>query len=435
MSKLSSSFLLKSFAVIGLAYSLHACGTDNNSFSPSVTTPSPTTISTKKIDIEINNNNYNSKHEDNDSSSSSSKPTNNSGSKPIGSGGEVSTSSSPIPPEPTQLLPSKDTTTTQPTDDAVSVKPVTKKPTKNPTKKTDETVAPTKVATKEPTTPPTKTKEPTHNREIKYVSSPGNNTYTNDENTIIVDYSNSSEGYIGIKYSGTNNKVKVIITNGNDKYTYGISSMNYEYFPLQMGNGTYNVSVYENISDNTYMPIFQQDISVSIANVDNTYLYPNQFVWYSQTSNIVKKSQEICMNCSTDFEKVSQIFEYVSSNISYDYDKAATVKSGYVPDVDNILSIKKGICFDYASVFASMCRIQGIPTKLAIGYVNKNNSMIYHAWNYVYTEDKGWITVSFYLENSGYNLVDATFYSTISDKDKAADFINNNSNYQTYQYY
>ena len=40
------------------------------------------------------------------------------------------------------------------------------------------------------------------------------------------------------------------------------------------------------------------------------------------------------------------------TNISYDEEKARTVESGYLPDVDETLESGKGICFDYAALNA-----------------------------------------------------------------------------------
>ena len=79
-----------------------------------------------------------------------------------------------------------------------------------------------------------------------------------------------------------------------------------------------------------------------------------------------------------------------------------------------------------------MCRAQGIPTKLITGYVSPSGT--YHAWNEVYTPEKGWITVSFYLKTSGFNLVDPTFYSNMDDKE-AAEYIGNGGNYKNYHVY
>ena len=65
--------------------------------------------------------------------------------------------------------------------------------------------------------------------------------------------------------------------------------------------------------------------------------------------------------------------------ILYDYTRASSVQSGYLPVIDDVLAQGKGICFDYAALTACMLRSQGVPTKLEIGYADK----IYHAWNSV----------------------------------------------------
>ena len=60
------------------------------------------------------------------------------------------------------------------------------------------------------------------------------------------------------------------------------------------------------------------------------------------------------------------------------------MKSGYLPDIDDTLAKRKGICFDYSAVFACMLRVQNIPAKLIIGYADR----YYHAWNSVLIEGK-----------------------------------------------
>ena len=41
-----------------------------------------------------------------------------------------------------------------------------------------------------------------------------------------------------------------------------------------------------------------------------------------------------------------QVYDYVVSSIAYDYEKAESVTSGYLPDVDETLATGKGICFE-----------------------------------------------------------------------------------------
>lgn len=333
------------------------------------------------------------------------------------------------------LVPTKNPTITPVTKVPTKVPtlaPSTKVPTKTPTI-TPTTKVPTKAPTKTPTKPPTKApvKIPTINK----VTSPGKTIFTNPDKTVTVDISNASDGYFSVKYSGSNSKVKTIVTKGDVSYTYDINTKNtYIYYPLQLGNGAYNIAIYENIGGKSYMQILNESFSAKIINENSPYLYPNQYVWYEQNSAITKLSANVCAGCESDVEKVSAIFKYVTSNISYDYNKAKTVTSGYLPNIDNILASKKGICFDYASVFAAMCRAQGLPCKLVTGYVPDDGDMAFHAWNLIYTKEKGYITVSFYIK-PGYNTLDPTFYSTINDDKKAAAKFGDGSQYQVYKFY
>ena len=294
-------------------------------------------------------------------------------------------------------------------------------------------------ATKEQASIKPKATENTNTKPIKiptiytpYLS--GKVVYKNSSNTTQIDVSNKNKGYIGVKYSGDNKKVKVQIISSSQTYNYDLPSDDkYVIYPLQLGNGTYSINVLENISGTQYISILNKKITVKMPNPNYVFLYPNQYVWFTQNSNVVKRSAAICNGYTKTIDKISAIFKYVTTNIIYDYNKAKTVQSGYLPDVDSILETRKGICFDYAAMMAAMCRAQGIPTKLITGYVSPNG--VYHAWNEVYTKEKGWITVNFYLSKIGFNIVDPTFYSNMDDSKEAANYIGNGSNYKEYHIY
>ncbi|MDE6763321.1 MAG: hypothetical protein K2J73_06550 [Oscillospiraceae bacterium] len=247
-----------------------------------------------------------------------------------------------------------------------------------------------------------------------------------------LDYGNASDGYISVVYKGSSAQAKLRIANGNVQYDHDISTDGTRDFIPLMGSGSYTVKVYEHISGKNFAPILSGEFEVSIKNENDTYLYPNKYVNYGKNSECVKKAAEVCVGKSGDVEEIAAIFGYISENISYDKQLAATVQSGYIPDPDRTLASGKGICFDYASLFAAMCRSRGIPTRLVIGYADPN---IYHAWNEVYTDETGWITPELFLKKKGYNIADATFYSSNSDKKKIADYISNDGNYSAvYRY-
>ena len=75
--------------------------------------------------------------------------------------------------------------------------------------------------------------------------------------------------------------------------------------------------------------------------------------------------------------------------------------------MDDTLKTGKGICFDYAALVAAMLRAQNIPTKLVVGTVSPGD--LSHAWNLVYTKERGWIAIKIYFSGGEWKLMDATF--------------------------
>jgi len=228
-----------------------------------------------------------------------------------------------------------------------------------------------------------------------------------------VDASNIADGYINVRYlNETAKKLKVIIQKGTQKYTYDLNSNGeFDTYPLQMGNGKYKISVFENISNNRYSVKQTVSIDVILKDENSPFLVKNQLVNFSDTSETVKKAKELTEGKTDDIAKLNVIYDYIISNIVYDNEKAKNVKSGYLPIIDEILKSNKGICFDYASVMASMLRSQSIPAKLVTGYSSKLSA--YHAWNEVYTDETGWIVLNeMYFDGKDWNLMDSTIAST-----------------------
>lgn len=247
-----------------------------------------------------------------------------------------------------------------------------------------------------------------------------------------VDYGNASDGYISAVYSGGSAMAKLRVKRGDVQYDHDLAAGGKrEFFPL-MGSGSYTVKIYEQVSGKNYAEVLSGDFDANVKSETGAYLYPNKYVNFGNGSVCVEKAAEVCAGKSGDVEKIAAVFDYIADSIAYDKQLAATVKSGYIPDPDRTIAAGKGICFDYASLFAAMCRSQGIPSRLVIGYAEPN---IYHAWNEVYTEETGWITPELFLKQKGYNIADATFYAGNTDKKKIAEYISDDGNYSAmYRY-
>ncbi|MBQ7615034.1 MAG: transglutaminase domain-containing protein [Butyrivibrio sp.] len=253
----------------------------------------------------------------------------------------------------------------------------------------------------------------------------GETVYENDRAHI--DASHVSDGYIVVRYIGPSNKVKLQITGPNEiTYTYDLTTgtPKDEVFPLQSGNGDYMVNVFENKEGTQYTQAFSQLLEVNITDEFSPFLYPNQYVDFTPSSQAIKKGEELAYGCNSDLEVVSEVYNYIITNITYDHELAENVGSGYLPDVEKALSTKTGICLDYAALMTTMLRTQRIPTRMEIGYAGT----AYHAWLSTYIKDVGWVNGMIEFDGKDWSLMDPTFASNLKDK-QLKEFIGDGSNY------
>lgn len=226
----------------------------------------------------------------------------------------------------------------------------------------------------------------------------------------VIDASNVSHGYVMVNYTNESAAGKLQITGpDNVVYTYDLSG-GYETFPLTAGSGTYLVSVYESVGESadTFATILSQEIPVTLSDELEPYLYPNQYVNFDPDSLPVAKAVDLAYPANNDLDVVSNVYNYIIDHFDYDYDKAASVVSGYLPVVDDVFQSNRGICFDYAAVMATMLRSQAIPTRLEVGYKGEE----YHAWVSTYIEDIGWINGIIEFDGDTWHLLDPTLAST-----------------------
>ncbi|MCL2487281.1 MAG: transglutaminase-like domain-containing protein [Oscillospiraceae bacterium] len=303
----------------------------------------------------------------------------------------------------------------------------TKAPTSPPATTTKPPPPPATTKPPAPTTPPpTQPPAPAVNRtQVLVPTNPGILTESNA--SCVLDMSNASEGYVMITYTGSRAKVAIQITKaGSDPYTYYSTPNKIETIPLTQGSGSYKVSILENVTGNTYSNVLTTNISANIGNALRPFLYPSQYVNFNASTQAVRKGTELAAGNASDLKILENIYNFITGNITYDYNKAASVQSGYLPNPDNTLSTKTGICFDYAVLMCTMLRTQGIPARLEIGYVG---GATYHAWLSVYTAEKGWINSMIQFNSADWLRMDPTYAA--GDKSASmASYIGNNANYK-----
>lgn len=151
----------------------------------------------------------------------------------------------------------------------------------------------------------------------------------------------------------------------------------------------------------------------SSVNKDNQLYVKPQDKVESEDSTIIAKAKEITFGLSSDYKKAKAIFQYVNENITYD--KTATyANKGAV----SALSSSRGVCEEFATLYAALCRTLDIPCKIIEGYrINKTvdkegetffnketgkyettentykYSIVPHVWNEVYFDEFGWVPV------------------------------------------
>ena len=244
-----------------------------------------------------------------------------------------------------------------------------------------------------------------------------------------IDLSAVEEGYIAVS-AKSEKRLKFQVIMEDWTYTYNIASDGTpSFFPLQCGEGYYSFRVMENVEESKYVQIYRTECEVELLDEFQPFLRPSDYSRYDEDSECVSKAAELASVCSSKLEFVSQIYSFICRHIRYDYEKAASVKAGYLPDVDETMLSGKGICFDYASLAAAMLRSQGVPTKIVFGYVAPND--LYHAWNMFYTEESGWVTVSFEVSDKSWNRIDLTFSAGGADDQ----FIGDGTNYTDVYFY
>lgn len=244
---------------------------------------------------------------------------------------------------------------------------------------------------------------------------------------LLLDFSHTEEGYFMGIVTKKDTLVNIQVI-GPDQVTYKYflsTSDNYTAFPLTAGSGDYIILGYENISGDQYASLFHYTLEVNLKNEFLPFLYPNQYVNFTENNDAVKLAAELSADDASDLDALNSIYEYVTTHITYDNEKAVSVQDMYLPDIDDTLRTGTGICFDYAALTAAMLRSLSIPARLDIGY----SGTVRHAWITVYIESIGWVERAVEFSGEEWKLMDPTFASAMSNSKDVRDYTGDGSNY------
>lgn len=197
--------------------------------------------------------------------------------------------------------------------------------------------------------------------------------------SLLIDSSGCAKGYFFAAIApASTKKLKLRIFKDQNTYqTYTFKGDgSFEIFPLQFGNGNYQIVLYQNVYGTRYQTAGTINLFVQLEDKNAGFLVPNQYMNYHKIPDLISLSEALCLNKPNRKEKINAIKSYIKANYTYDYIKAIQIKKDMLPDMLGLMKKRTGICLDLAAFAVSMLRINKIPARLAIGMADNQ----YHAW-------------------------------------------------------
>lgn len=242
-----------------------------------------------------------------------------------------------------------------------------------------------------------------------------------------IDWSNVSDGYVCVRFpEETWSKLKAQVIGPEITYSYDLTPGEaWTTLPLSDGEGVYTARVLQNVQGTKYAILAAATFEANLKDEFGPFLRPNQYVDYENAPDVIAMANQLAGSVSDPLEKVKAVYDWTTASLTYDSHLAATVQSGYLPDLEEVLSTKTGICFDYAALMTAMLRCQGVPTKLVIGYAGT----VYHAWVSVWTDETGWVDGVIFFDGQSWQRMDPTFAGNSSNREAMEKYIGDGSNY------
>lgn len=129
-------------------------------------------------------------------------------------------------------------------------------------------------------------------------------------------------------------------------------------------------------------------------------------------------SSYIKSNFQTENDKIRAVYYWVAKTISYDVDNMFEVKfdEKLQDRIERTFNDKKGVCFDYASIFNQLANSVGVKSMVITGYTKWNKVKVdnlSHAWNAARIDNKWYLFDPTW--GSGY-VINGIFTRRLDDK-------------------
>lgn len=204
-----------------------------------------------------------------------------------------------------------------------------------------------------------------------YFTIPGFSKWTNDSIVLNRVYDTALKPVINADIV---KKLPVII---NDKFRNS-----------ETGNSTINPELADNIRDTL------DKYNIKVIQYFNGVTLDEAI---ATTPEIDSFARELVEDEIDDYKKAKIIYKWIASNIDYDYQKAKEIvnKASELESGSIICyQTRKGICFDYSSLYVTMCRAVGVNVRLITGMGYSGLTWGDHSWNQIYSsKDQRWVNV------------------------------------------
>lgn len=215
-----------------------------------------------------------------------------------------------------------------------------------------------------------------------------------------IDSSRVNEGIITVKYKGTTtDNIRVyVLHNFKSCAGYNIKDITKNtIISLTNGEGIYYIEVVKN-DGRTETIIATKTIEVTSIDEFLPFLHSTYAVYWNEDMKVINTARKLTEDIYDVCERIDIIKNFVIESLYYAADDNKDyLKWTYFPNIDEIYIEGKGVCTDFATMFAAICRSQDIPCKLITGYAGTKEEL--HVWVEVFNGTH-WQTIDLTLEDA-----------------------------------
>ena len=126
---------------------------------------------------------------------------------------------------------------------------------------------------------------------VSFLFGATSSVFAAENNSEWLDSSHMNNGYIAVNYtSNSDARTKIMIAKSGTTYTYDLNTVSAaSTFPLQLGDGTYEVTLLENTSGNNYRKVGSDSLDVTLSNPNSVYLASTQNINWANSPAVIAK--------------------------------------------------------------------------------------------------------------------------------------------------